>query len=134
MWRLNCYKTARVTCINRNTVNRYYLIFREKIATFRESINMGFKGEIELDESFLVVEGKAEEEEVQPRYQYLVFWRGNATKREVRPIIRHFVSSGSRVYTDRGRAYDGIMLDWFNYNKIDHDKGFINEEKIILME
>jgi transposase-like protein len=37
--------------LNRKTINRYYKLFREKIACFSEQEN-GFEGEIELDESY----------------------------------------------------------------------------------
>ena len=45
-------KTALLLGINRNTINRYFLLFRQKIAA--HPINKGelFSGEIELDESY----------------------------------------------------------------------------------
>jgi hypothetical protein len=47
---LTATQTARVTGINRNTVNRYYRIFREKIAAYQEeqAQQQGFAGEIGL--------------------------------------------------------------------------------------
>lgn len=55
---LNATQTAKITGINRNTINRYYRIFGEKIGLYQESINKGFKGEIELDESYFGGKGK----------------------------------------------------------------------------
>ena len=140
---LTAGQTAKVTGINRNTGNRYYHIFREKIAAYQESINMGFKGEIELDESYFGGKGKGRRGRGTAKIPVFGILKRNgrvytqiirnATKREITPIIRRFVGSVSSVYTDRWRAYDGIVLDGFKHYKIDHDKGFINEEKIILM-
>lgn len=48
---LTAEQTAKLTHLNRKTVNRYYGLLREKIAKYCESVSM-FKGEVELDESY----------------------------------------------------------------------------------
>ena len=48
---LTAMQTANLLGINRNTINRYYKIFREKILIASEKEN-GFEGELELDESY----------------------------------------------------------------------------------
>ena len=48
---LTAIQTANLLNINRNTINRYYRIFREKILAACEEEN-GFEGELELDESY----------------------------------------------------------------------------------
>ena len=45
-------KTARLTGINRNTVNRYYNLFREHILSWQYREVMELSGEIEVDESY----------------------------------------------------------------------------------
>jgi len=45
-------RTARLTGINRNTVNRYYNIFREHILSWQYREVMELLGEIEVDESY----------------------------------------------------------------------------------
>ena len=45
-------KTARLTGINRNTVNRYYNLFREHILSWQYKEVMRLSGEIEVDESY----------------------------------------------------------------------------------
>jgi len=70
---LTAGQTAKVTGINRNTGNRYYHIFREKIAAYQESINMGSKVRSNLMRVTLVVKGKAGEEEGLRKYRYLVY-------------------------------------------------------------
>ena len=51
---LTATQTANLLQINRNTVNRYYRVFREKIAVYQEQLaqQQGFAGQIELDESY----------------------------------------------------------------------------------
>ena len=49
---LTASQTSRLLDLNRNTVNRYYRLFREKIAAHQEATNEGFSGEVELDESY----------------------------------------------------------------------------------
>ena len=51
---LTATQTANLMDINRNTVNRYYRLFREKIAAYQEQLaqQQGFAGEVELDESY----------------------------------------------------------------------------------
>ena len=55
---LTATQTSRLTGINRNTVNRYYKIFRQRISDYSENKIKGFKGEIELDESYFGGKGK----------------------------------------------------------------------------
>ncbi len=53
----------------------------------------------------------------------------NATKREIRPIIRELVCSGSRVYADRWRAYDGLMVDGYKHYRINHNQGEFSDNR-----
>ena len=48
---LTAVQTAEITKINRNTINRYYNKFRERIVKLCQ-IDSPFKGEIEVDESY----------------------------------------------------------------------------------
>lgn len=136
---LNATQTARITGINRNTINRYYRIFREKIGLYQESINKGFKGEIELDESYFGGKGKGRRGRGTAKIPVFgIFKRNgrvytqiirNATKREIRPIIREFVRCGSRVYTDRWRAYDGLVVDGYRHYRINHNQGEFSDNR-----
>lgn len=45
-------KTATLLGLNRKTIDRYYTIFREKIAIASIADVKRFKGEVELDESY----------------------------------------------------------------------------------
>ena len=44
----------------------------------------------------------------------------NATKSQVLPIIRKYVKTGSTVYTDKWRAYDGLVVDGYKHYRINH--------------
>ena len=48
---LDAHQTALLTGLNRNTVNRYLLLIRTRIAEFCEQ-SSPFHGEIEVDESY----------------------------------------------------------------------------------
>ena len=48
---LDAHKIAFLTGLNRNTVNRYLLLLRKRIAEFCEQ-SSPFSGEIEVDESY----------------------------------------------------------------------------------
>lgn len=49
---VNATKTALLTDINRNTINRWYNIFRQEIYEYQVNHKRLLYGEIELDESY----------------------------------------------------------------------------------
>jgi len=49
---LTATQTAKLMNINRHTVDRYYQIFRERIAEYEESSIKQLSGNIEIDESY----------------------------------------------------------------------------------
>ena len=51
---LTAVQTAKIMNINRHTVDRYYQIFRERIAEYEESTIKQLSGNIEIDESYFV--------------------------------------------------------------------------------
>lgn len=136
---LTATQSARVTGINRNTVNRYYRLFREKIASYQESMDKGFKGEIELDESYFGGKGKGRRGRGTAKIPVFGILKRNgrvytqiirnATKREIRPIIKRLVSSGSTVYTDKWRAYDGLVVDGYKHYRINHNRDEYSDKK-----
>jgi transposase len=131
---LTATQTARVTGINRNTVNRYYRLFRQKIAAYQEeqAQQQGFSGEIELDESYFGGKNKGKRGRGTAKIPVFGLLRRNgrvytqiiknASAAQIRPIIRQFVRPGSRIYTDRWRAYDGLVLNGYEHHRIDHDQ------------
>ena len=49
---IDATKTAEIIGLNRNTLNRYFTIFREAILKKQLSVTKKFFGEVELDEAY----------------------------------------------------------------------------------
>ena len=109
--------TAKIVGVNRNTVNRYFNIIREKI--FKESLKETEKeiGTFELDKSYFGakrVRGKRGRGAAgkTPIFGLLkrdekVFTQivQNCSKKALMPIIKGHILDGSTVNTDRWKAY-----------------------------
>ena len=118
---LTATQSSGITGLNRNTVNRYYNLFRKKIAAYQESINKPLKGEIELDESYFGRKNKGQRGRGTSKTPVFGILKRNgrvytqiirnASPYEIRPIIKKFVRKGSVVYTDGWMAYDGLVLN-----------------------
>ena len=125
---LKATQTSRLTGINRNIVNRYYKIFRQRILDYQE--NKRSKGEIELDESYFGGKGKGKRGRGTMKIPVFGILKRNgcdyiqiiknATKSQVLPIIRKYVKTGSTVYTDEWIAYDGLVVDGYKHYRINH--------------
>lgn len=127
---LTATQTAGLLGLNRNTVNRYYRVFREAIAKYEESMNNGVNGEVELDESYFG--GKHQGRRGRGTAKIPVFGilkrQGrvytqiirNASRSQIKPIIDALVEKNSTVYTDKWRAYDGLVLDGYKHYRINH--------------
>ena len=127
---LTATQSSGITGLNRNTVNRYYNLFRKKIAAYQESINKPLKGEIELDESYFGRKNKGQRGRGTSKTPVFGILKRNgrvytqiirnASPYEIRPIIKKFVRKGSVVYTDGWMAYDGLVLNGYKHYRIDH--------------
>lgn len=128
---LTATQTANVLGLNRNTVNRYYQLFRTLIADYQESLAPDFSGEVELDESYF---GPRRSRGRRGRGTAKIPVFGlkkrngrvytqiikNASSREIRPIIKELVDKGTTLYTDSWRAYDGLVLNGYKHYRINH--------------
>ena len=109
--------TAKIVGVNRNTVNRYFNIIREKI--FKESLKETEKeiGTFELDESYFGAKivrgkrgrsaaGKTQVFGLLKRYEK-VFTQivQNCSKEALMPIIKRHILDGSTVNMDDWKAY-----------------------------
>ena len=129
---ISATKTAKLLGINRNTINRYFNIFREAICEQGLSKNIKMKGEFEVDESYfgakrvrgkkgrgaagktpvfglLKRDGKVYVEVVQ-----------NCSKAELIPIIQGKILEGSTIHSDGWKAYDGLVLNGYNHYRVYH--------------
>ncbi len=46
----------------------------------------------------------------------------NASKSEIRALIKRLVGHESTIYTDKWRAYDGLVLNEYKHYQINHSK------------
>ena len=127
---LTATQTANIAGINRNTVNRYYQLLRERIASYQESTNLEFRGSVELDESYFGGKNKGRRGRGTAKIPVFGILKRdgrvytqiirNASPREIRPIVRRFVRRGSTIYTDGWTAYDGLVLNGYHHYRINH--------------
>jgi transposase len=134
-------KTAKLTGINRNTVNRYFGLFREAIYWHRCNELRRIVGVVELDESYFGpkrrrgVPGKrGRGTDKQPVFG--IFERGGAVYTEIipdckrqtlRPIILGRIDPKSIVATDKWRGYDGLVdVGYDKHIRVNHSKTFVN--------
>lgn len=127
-------KTAALLEINRNTINRYYTLFRRKIATSTFAAGRLFSGEIECDESYFGakrIRGKRGFGAAEKTPVFGLLKRGgsvhveivqNCSKEQLRPIIQGKIPEESTVYTDGWKAYDGLILNGYDHYRVFHSK------------
>jgi transposase len=143
---LNAIKVSRLLSLNRNTIHLYFKIFRENIAKYQEEQVLKEGGEFELDESYFGGPKKktqAEEKRKRGRgaenkvpvfgikkredgkvYTQIV---QNASKSTLLPIIRKMIkSTDSIIYTDKWKSYDGLILDGYKHQRVNHSKRYSN--------
>ena len=127
-------KTSALLGINRNTINRYYNLFRQKIALSLTRTVGKFSGEIELDESYFGakrIRGKRGRGAAGKTPVFGVLKRDgnvyvqvveNCSKEELMPIIQGKILEGSTIHTDGWKAYDGLILNGYDHYRVYHSK------------
>ncbi|HAZ17011.1 MAG: Transposase [Parcubacteria group bacterium GW2011_GWA2_43_13] len=141
---LTAIQTAELTLLNRHTIDRYYLIFRKKIAEYQEENFKQLSGDIEIDESYFGSRHKGDKrgrstERKIPVVGILkrngtVYTRiiHDASRRSLLPIIEELVEkSRSNIYTDQWRSYDGLVLSGYQHHRINHSQEFANSHNHI---
>ena len=128
---LTATQTAKLLEINRNTVNRYYKQFRLLIVAHQQKCFEQSVGSVELDESYFGGRHKgAVGRSVKTKVPVFgILKRGGsvytqiipeASARTLKTIIRERVTSGSVVYTDSWKSYDGLIIGGFEHHRINH--------------
>ena len=131
---LTACQTSKLINVNRNTVNRYFKLFREKITLFCEKESI-FKGEIEIDESYFGGKykgkrGRGSENKV-PVFGILK--RNGKVYTQIIPdskantligIVKNKIETASTVYSDRFRSYDSLVLNGYEHHRINHSLEF----------
>jgi len=117
---LTAVQTSKITGINRNTVNRYYNKFRERIVKLC-NLESPFKGEIEVDESYFGAKRVKGKRGRGARGKTIVFGLlkrndkvyteivPDAQKKTLQDIIRGKVDIHSIIYSDKWRGYNGLV-------------------------
>jgi transposase-like protein len=130
---LTASQSTIITGLNRNTINRFFNIFRRailfnSIETDKEKI----EGNIELDESYFGarrVRGKRGRGAAGKTIVFGILKRDdkvclrivpNTSREELMPIIQGKILEGSTVYTDGWKAYNGLILNGYDHYRIFH--------------
>src|SRR5574343_1084370 len=141
-------QAATLAKVNRNTANRWYNDFREKILIYQETELGQMSGEVELDESYFGgprkklhakdrrkrgrgAENKVPVFGIKKREDGRVYTQiiKNASKRELLPIIKKLVAkNNTTIYTDKWYSYDGLVLDGYKHKRINHSKTYSNRK------
>ena len=126
--------TAKIVGVNRNTVNRYFNLIRQKI--FEESLKEIKRevGDFELDESYFGakrVRGKRGRGAAGKTPVFGLLKRGdkvftkivpNCSKEVLMPIIQGLILDGSSINTDGWKAYDGLILNGYDHHRVYHSQ------------
>jgi transposase len=141
---LDAHKITFLTGLNRNTVNRYLLLIRKRIAEYCEQ-SSPFHGEIEVDESYFGarrVKGKRGRGAYGKIPVFGLLQRGGKVYTEIIPdcarktlqaIIRGKVDPESIIHSDSWRGYNGLVdLGYKKHYRVHHGKNeFANGKKHI---
>ena len=125
-------KIARLTDLNRNTVNRYLTLIRIRIAEMCEH-ESPLRGEIEVDESYFGpkrIKGKRGRGAAGKTPVFGILQRGGKVYTEIVPdcakvtlqaIIRGKVDPQSVIHSDGWRGYDGLVdLGYKKHYRVQH--------------
>jgi len=141
---LSATQTAKLTNINRNTINTWFTTFRIAIAEFQEEQIQKTSGEFELDESYFGgprkknhaddrrrrgrgAENKIPVFGIKKRSDGTVYTKiiENAQRKTLFPIIDDLIQKqNSTIYTDGFKTYDGLVVDGYKHKRINHSKQY----------
>jgi len=137
---LTATQTAKLLKINRNTINRYYRIIRESIASYEDHLAHHFSGETELDESYFGGHhkgniGRSTKSKI-PVFGILkrngiVYTQivPDVSARTLKTIINKRVRNGSIIYSDSWKSYNGLVFYGYEHTRISHDKELVDNKK-----
>jgi transposase len=131
---LEASQIAKLTGLNRNTVNRYLTKIRQRLAEYCNA-QSPFSGEVEVDESFFGarrVKGKRGRGAYGKTIVFGIFQRNghvyteivpNCSKATLQAVIRGKVELESIIYSDGWRGYNGLVdVGYGKHLRVDHGK------------
>jgi len=134
---LTATQTAKILRMHRNTVDRFFQIFRESIAEHQEQNLRQMSGNIEIDESYFGSahrgdrRGRSTQRKIPVvgllKRNGIVYTKiiPNTSRAVIWPIIHKLVDkSKSNVFTDKWRTYDGLVFQGYKHYRINHSKEF----------
>lgn len=134
---LTSTQTAKQLHVNRKTVDRYYNLFRTKIAAHQEKRFEKLTGDIEIDESCFGSRhrgdkrGRSTAQKIPVvgilKRKGMVYTKiiADASRASLLPVIEELVEkSKSNVYTDQWRSYDSLVFSGYQHYRINHSKEF----------
>ena len=129
---LDASQIAKITGLNRNTINRYLSEIRKRISEYCQ-LQSPFSGEIEVDESFFGarrVKGKRGRGAFGKTIVFGIFKRNGKVYTEIVPdcrratlqaVIRGRVSLKSVIHSDGWRGYNGLVdLGYKKHFRVHH--------------
>jgi len=125
---------AKLTGLNRNTVNRYLRLIRERIANYCEE-QSPFSGTVEVDESYFGarrMKGKRGRGAYGKTIVFGIFKRNGCVYTEIVPdcrkatlqaVIRGRVDLKSVIHSDKWRGYNGLVdVGYQKHLRVDHGR------------
>jgi transposase-like protein len=127
-------QAAEICLVNRNTAQRYFAYFKRLVveAAWEERQRYQIGNGVEVDESYFGprrVRGKRGRGASKKVVVFGLLKRNGkvftqvisrASQREILPIIRQTVRSGSDIYSDGWRSYDALAIYGYNHKKVKH--------------
>lgn len=143
---LTATQTSKITNISRNTINRYYSLFRKIIFNYQLNQMKKFIGEVEIDESYFGpkrIKGKSNKLGRGSFFKKPVFGiyeRQGRVYTEIIPdykaktlkkVIAKKIDPSSIVYSDSWRGYSSLVDMGYNKHlRINHKKDQFSKGKI----
>ena len=138
---LEATKIAQLSGLNRNTVNRYLRLMRERIALACEE-ESPFKGEVEVDECYFGprrIRGKRGRGADKKTPVFGILKRNgrvytqivpNCSRKTLHAIIQGKVELESVVHSDGWQGYNGLVdLGYKKHYRVQHDKNEFRTSK-----
>ena len=135
---IDATKTAILLELNRNTINRWYNIFRQEIYDYQVNQKRLLYGEIELDENYFggIHKGKRGRGAGGKTAVFGLLKRNgkvytvvvkDTKQTTLMPIITNKIKPDSVVYTDSYRSYNALDVSDFKHFRINHSKEFADK-------
>ena len=139
-------QTSKLFGINRNTINRYYMVFRRAIYEYQLNKLREFHGEIEVDESYFGprrIKGQATRRGRGTHRQpvFGIYERNgrvyteiipNCKRRTLHSIITGKIALESTLYSDSWSGYDGLVdVGYDKHFRIRHKYNEFSKKKHI---